>query len=149
MVMALGDTELAILKRGVDPYADADYLIEAFKASRIVRLSFNMDVVEGAAAVNVFLVSPIAGEVLKMVIVNSVILATADEEFTVEIGGTPVVGLAVTHPTASSAAGDVVVSEIASGVATAVVAKDGAIEITKDGASTATGFGGYLEIHPI
>jgi len=66
-----------------------------------------LDIADGSADANYYLVSPWAGDVAKIYTVIDGVVSTADITITPSIAGTPITGGVVTIATAASAAGDV------------------------------------------
>lgn len=101
--------------------------------SRDVVLSAYLDDISTAG--QVYVVSPVAGDISAIYSVIDGAIATADATLTAKIGGTDVTGGAITVTQSGSAAGDV---DSATPTAANAVTAGQAIEIETDGASTNT-----------
>ena len=109
-------------------------------AAEINETILSLDIADGSADADYFLVSPHAGAISKIYSVIDGQVATADITITASIGATPVTGGVVTIATADSAAGDV---DVATPSAANVVTAGQAIKLTVAGG----GSGGSPRIH--
>lgn len=109
-------------------------------AAEINETILSLDIADGSADANYFLVSPHAGAISKIYSVIDGPVGTADITITASIGATPVTGGVVTIATANSAAGDV---DVATPSAANVVTAGQAIKLTVAGG----GSGGSPRVH--
>lgn len=137
-----------LLKRGADPYADAEALAEMLEQGmHVVRIPFFINQTDLLAATPHFVISPIKGRVRKLAVVVQVDVTTGGA-VTVEIGGTAVAGLTVTVEDAPGV-GTVYTDDGVTADDTENVAKDGAIEIVTAAAfDTAGAIHGFIEVEP-
>ncbi len=92
-------------------------------------------IVDVSTAGSIWIISPVAGKVNRIVSVIDGTIATAPAVLDPQIGGTSITGGGISIADGSSAAGDV---DTATPTALNVVAANGAIEIATSGASTNT-----------
>jgi hypothetical protein len=113
--------------------------------ARTVRLLFAISETDTLAGTSAELISPVAGAITSCsVIVQKAI--TTGGPITVDVGGTPVVGLSVVIPDAS-AKGAIVTDTPTAGDASTVVAVGSRIQVVPDAAfATAGAVSGYVEI---
>ncbi len=109
-------------------------------AAEINETILSLDIADGSADADYFLVSPHAGAISKIYSVIDGPVGTADITITASIGATPVTGGVVTIATSESAAGDV---DVATPSAANVVTAGQAIKLTVAGG----GSGGSPRIH--
>ena len=109
-------------------------------AAEINETILSLDIADGSADADYFLVSPHAGAISKIYSVIDGSVGTADITITASIGTTPVTGGVVTIATANSAAGDV---DVATPSAANVVTAGQAIKLAVAGG----GAGGSPRIH--
>ena len=109
-------------------------------AAEINETILSLDIADGSADADYFLVSPHAGAISKIYSVIDGPVGTADITITASIGATPVTGGVVTIATANSAAGDV---DVATPSAANVVTAGQAIKLAVEGG----GAGGSPRIH--
>ena len=109
-------------------------------AAEINETILSLDIADGSADADYFLVSPHAGAISKIYSVIDGPVGTADITITASIGATPVTGGVVTIASADSAAGDV---DVATPSAANVVTAGQAIKLTVAGG----GSGGSPRIH--
>ena len=109
-------------------------------AAEINETILSLDIADGSADADYFLVSPHAGAISKIYSVIDGAVGTADITITASIGATPVTGGVVTIASASSAAGDV---DVATPSAANVVTAGQAIKLTVAGGGT----GGSPRVH--
>lgn len=109
-------------------------------AAEINETILSLDIADGSADADYFLVSPHAGAISKIYSVIDGAVGTADITITASIGATPVTGGVVTIASASSAAGDV---DVATPSAANVVTAGQAIKLAVAGGGT----GGSPRIH--
>ena len=109
-------------------------------AAEINETILSLDIADGSADADYFLVSPHAGAISKIYSVIDGPVGTADITITASIGTTPVTGGVVTIATANSAAGDV---DVATPSAANVVTAGQAIKLAVAGG----GAGGSPRIH--
>jgi hypothetical protein len=109
-------------------------------AAEINETILSLDIADGSADADYFLVSPHAGAISKIYSVIDGPVGTADITITASIGATPVTGGVVTIASASSAAGDV---DVATPSAANVVTAGQAIKLAVAGG----GSGGSPRIH--
>ena len=109
-------------------------------AAEINETILSLDIADGTADADYFLVSPHAGAISKIYSVIDGAVGTADITITASIGATPVTGGVVTIASASSAAGDV---DVATPSAANVVTAGQAIKLTVAGGGT----GGSPRVH--
>lgn len=112
---------------------------------------YDLDAVKFIAGTSHFVSSPVEGELRShtFTVVNAV--SAHDVIMGIEIGGADVVGLqGTTGDLTSAAVGTVTTDTIAAGVATAAIAKNGAIEIDMDISAQTTGqLHGVIEVRPV
>jgi len=109
-------------------------------AAEINETILSLDIADGSADADYFLVSPHAGAISKIYSVIDGPVGTADITITASIGTTPVTGGVITIATANSAAGDV---DVATPSAANVVTAGQAIKLAVAGG----GSGGSPRIH--
>lgn len=109
-------------------------------AAEINETILSLDIADGSADADYFLVSPHAGAISKIYSVIDGPVGTADITITASIGATPVTGGVVTIASAGSAAGDV---DVATPSAANVVTAGQAIKLAVAGG----GSGGSPRIH--
>ena len=109
-------------------------------AAEINETILSLDIADGSADADYFLVSPHAGAISKIYSVIDGAVGTADITITASIGATPVTGGVVTIAMAGSAAGDV---DVATPSAANVVTAGQAIKLTVAGG----GSGGSPRVH--
>lgn len=109
-------------------------------AAEINETILSLDIADGSADADYFLVSPHAGAISKIYSVIDGPVGTADITITASIGATSVTGGVVTIASASSAAGDV---DVATPSAANVVTAGQAIKLTVAGGGT----GGSPRVH--
>lgn len=109
-------------------------------AAEINETILSLDIADGSADADYFLVSPHAGAISKIYSVIDGAVGTADITITASIGATPVTDGVVTIASASSAAGDV---DVATPSAANVVTAGQAIKLAVAGG----GSGGSPRIH--
>jgi hypothetical protein len=109
-------------------------------AAEINETILSLDIADGSADADYFLVSPHAGAISKIYSVIDGPVGTADITITASIGATPVTGGVVTIAMAGSAAGDV---DVATPSAANVVTAGQAIKLTVAGG----GSGGSPRVH--
>jgi hypothetical protein len=95
----------------------------------------NAQIVDISTADQVYVVSPVAGDIVAIYSVIEAAIGTADADLTAKIGGVAVTGGLITVATSGSAAGDV---DSCTPTAANTVAAGGAIEVETDGASSNT-----------
>lgn len=146
---ALTEAQLDYIAAESDPYLKKVDAIPSLKAAGRVRVDFAISAALEAAGGSVFVVSPIKGDVVRLVAVSQA-SPDADHAVTVEIGGEAITGLSVTLLN-SGAAGDVYADDVdpASGTGGTDVEQDGAVEIVVAAGGTAVGGAvGFIEIQP-
>ena len=109
-------------------------------AAEINETILSLDIADGSADADYFLVSPHAGAISKIYSVIDESVGTADITITASIGATPVTGGVVTIATAGSAAGDI---DSATPSAANVVTAGQAIKLAVAGG----GSGGSPRVH--
>jgi len=109
-------------------------------AAEINETILSLDIADGSADADYFLVSPHAGAISKIYSVIDGPVGTADITITASIGATPVTGGVVTIASAGSAAGDV---DVATPSAANVVTAGQAIKLAVAGG----GSGGSPRVH--
>lgn len=140
--------------------ADVNNVLAEFEDSVIMRpnheaaavyVHYSLNAIEFIAGTSKFVTSPIKGEVRSHTfVVDKATISAHDVIMGLEIGNTDIVGLqGSTGDLTSKVVGTVVTDTIAAGVATAAIAKNGAIEIDMDlTAQTAGALEGTIEIRP-
>jgi hypothetical protein len=109
-------------------------------AAELDETILNLDIADGSADADYYIVSPHAGAISKIYSVIDGPVGTADITITASIGATPVTGGVVTIASADSAAGDV---DVATPSAANVVTAGQAIKLTVAGG----GSGGSPRVH--
>ena len=109
-------------------------------AAELDETILNLDIADGSADADYYIVSPHAGSISKIYSAIDGAVGTANITITASIGATPVTGGVVTIATAESAAGDV---DVATPSAANVVTAGQAIKLTVAGGGT----GGTPRIH--
>jgi hypothetical protein len=138
-----------LIKRGVDPYADADATAALFnQLAGNVTLPFSIDQTSLITPTSVEVISPIDGTITGMTVIVTAAV-TVGGAVTANVGagaGTAVAGLSVTIASAATK-GTVVSDTPTAGTATAVVKKGDRIQIIPSAAfDTAGALAGYLSI---
>jgi hypothetical protein len=103
-------------------------------AAELDETILNLDIADGSADADYYIVSPHAGAISKIYSVIDGAVGTADITITASIGATPVTGGVVTIATANSAAGDV---DVATPSAANVVTAGQAIKLAVAGGGSA------------
>lgn len=134
----------ALMINGHSPYADALQAYNMIVEAGRVRIPFSYDNTDYAAGTKQYFVSPIDGNIVKLVTVGQVLTAGAGALTIKPTGGSNITALSQTIADAT-AAGTVQVTRTAPAAGN-VIAKDATIELTVDATPTAGALNGYIEI---
>lgn len=135
----------ALVDGGISPYPNGDLLKKLLAQMAKIVVPFSFDAVEYAAGASKYVVSPVAADVAKLVVVVDA-ATTGIGTHTVEIDGTPVTAMSIA--VADSTAAGTVASDTVDAGATTRVAAGAAVEIITDGTPTAGAVSGYIELIP-